>query len=91
MPESVFTQTIPLLLAGGVCCWADWVDLVGAGLLAGAVPEAGAAGALLAVGVGAELAAGLEAGAAEEAPAAPLAVGAAEPESAAVAFFDRLF
>ena len=60
MPESVFTQTMPLLLAGGVC----WLA---AGLLveAGAVDAAGAAGAGLfaAGGAGAVGAAGFAAGA----------------------------
>jgi len=54
MPESVFTHTIPLLLAGGVC-WADGVG-VGFGVEAGLLGElAGAA-----EGAGAGVEAGLE-------------------------------
>ena len=58
MPESVFTQTMPALFAGGVCC-AVLVFVDGAGLLAGADSVAGllawAAGVLLAAGVDGDL------------------------------------
>src|SRR5262249_7916203 len=51
MPESVFTQTMPLLLAGGVCCCA-----VG---LAGVVEDAEELdGVGIAVGVGLDVAGG---------------------------------
>ena len=29
MPDSVLTQTMPLLLAGGVCCWVEAADFAG--------------------------------------------------------------
>jgi hypothetical protein len=55
MPESVFTQTMPLLLAGGVCCVAgvlvDEEDLLAAAVDA-AVSSAGALDSLLAAGAG---------------------------------------
>jgi hypothetical protein len=52
MPESVFTQTMPLLLAGGVCCCA-------AGLL-GVEDAEELDGAGIAVGVGLVVAGGVE-------------------------------
>jgi len=65
MPESVFTQTMPSLLAGGVCCCAveaglagveeadefDGVGAVGVGLVVAGVPAGELAGAELAAGV----------------------------------------
>ena len=60
MPESVFTQTMPLLLAGGVCCCAVEAGLAGAeeadefagdGLLVAGAGAAELAGAELAAGV----------------------------------------
>lgn len=63
----MFTQTIPLLFAGGACCVAVLVDLVvvfpGVGVAAGAaagVVAAGALEALLAAGAGAAELAGAE-------------------------------
>lgn len=52
MPESVFTQTMPLLLAGGVCCCA-------AGLL-GVEDAEESGGTGIAVGVGLLVAVGVE-------------------------------
>jgi hypothetical protein len=69
MPESVFTQTMPLLFAGGVCCCGAAFG-VEAGLLDGAeeLPEelGELAGALEGAGAGAE--AGLELEVAEGEP-----------------------
>lgn len=60
MPESVFTQTMPLLFAGGVCCCAVGADFsVEADLLD--EPDE-LAGALEGTGAGAGVAAGVEAG-----------------------------
>ena len=58
MPESVFTHTMPLLLAGGVCCWAVEVDLGVEADLVGAAEELAEeldelAGALEGAGAGA--------------------------------------
>jgi hypothetical protein len=60
MPESVFTQTMPLLLAGGVCCAAvaaaGFDEVVEAGVAAGAAAGADAgfaAGALAGAAAGA--------------------------------------
>ena len=70
MPDAVFTQTIPLLLAGGVCCAVGaWEGVLAAlGVAAGAAAEllAGAAGAalvcVLLAGAGAAAGAALDAG-----------------------------
>ena len=82
----MFTQTMPLLFAGGVCCAVlafAVAPLAGAGVVAGLLAEA-AAGALLDAGAGADLLAG-------EALAAGAAAGVAAVESAEVVFFDLLF
>jgi len=80
MRESVFTQTIPVLLAGGACVrvagFEAGVDAVEAVL----PPEAG-------VGAGA----GLLAGAVEAAGVAAGVASAAEADSAEADFFERLF
>lgn len=92
MPESVFTQTIPALFAGGACWVAvgfeagavaaelllDTGVAAGAGLLAGTVEAAG-----LAAGVG------LLAGAVEAAGVG--AAAAVEADSVDLDFFERLF
>jgi hypothetical protein len=87
MPESVFTHTMPLLSAGGVCCAVLFGDeaglLAGAGVAAGL--PAGAADSLLAAGAGVDLLAG------GELAAGAVVAGAAAVESDAVALFDRLF
>ena len=80
MRESVFAQTIPVLLAGGACVrvagFEAGVDAVEAVL----PPEAG-------VGAGA----GLLAGAVEAAGVAAGVAAAAEADSAEADFFERLF
>jgi hypothetical protein len=71
MPESVFTQTMPLLFAGGVCCCGAAFG-VEAGLLDAAeeLPEelGELAGALEGAGAGAGAGAGLELEVAEAEP-----------------------
>ena len=61
MPESVFTQTMPLLLAGGVCGAAEVLGAAdfGAGAGAGAGVEVELEGGVVAVEL-AELAAGAD-------------------------------
>lgn len=90
MPESVFTQTIPALFAGGAC-WA--VAVLEAGALEGAAAAGAAAGlvtgAVDAAGVGVAVFdfAGVAAGA--------VAVGAVDAVAGAVVpvadFFERVF
>ena len=60
MPESVLTQTMPLLFAGGVCCWAVGADVSVEADLLEAPDEL--AGALEGAGAGAGVAAGVDAG-----------------------------
>jgi len=80
MPESVFTQTIPALLAGGACVRA-------AGFEAGV----DAVAAVLALEAGVAAGAGLLAGAVETAGVAAGVAAAVEADSAEVDFFERLF
>ena len=73
MPESVFTQTMPLLLAGGVCC--VWV---GFGLDADLLvepPEPTALDELVGALEGAGAGAGLELAAGAEGAGAEVAAG----------------
>jgi hypothetical protein len=92
MPESVFTQTIPALLAGGACWVAAGfeVGVVAAELLLDTGVVAGAdllAGTVEATGVAAG--AGLLAGAVEAAGVG--AAAAVEADSDDLDFFERLF
>src|ERR1700682_6126478 len=80
MPESVFTQTIPALLAGGGCVRAAGFAAGVEGVPAVLPPEAG----------GAE-GAGLLAGAVETAGVAAGVAAAVEAGSAEADFFERLF
>ena len=63
MPEAVFTQTIPLLLAGGGCCSVFVAELAFAALLEAAGAAAELLAEALAGAAGAEVVAGLLAGA----------------------------
>ena len=82
MPESVLTHTMPLLLAGGVCCWVVGLG-AGAGLPAGveaAVDDGAAAAGVVEAGAGAVAAFALED-----------AAGAVEAAGVEAAFESELF
>jgi len=80
MPESVFTQTIPALLAGGACVRAAGFEAGVDGVAAVPPLETGVAAG-----------AGLLAGAVETAGVAAGVAAAAEADSAEADFFERLF
>ncbi len=80
MPESVFTQTIPVLLAGGACVRAAGFEAGVCAFAAVLPPEAGVAAG-----------AGLLTGAVEAAGVATGLAAAVEADSAEADFFELLF